>query len=164
MMQLTLEALKKQLESMQLKPIFQEETNQLVVTFLFESIEFPLFFRIYDEGRLLQALTVIPCKIKMAFLDDLSRLLHLINSEIESPGFCIEEMTGVAFYRCMIPSIEGKIPVNQVEDCYNTSKSLCLNFGPIITAVASGISTYADVLNKLHVKKPSAVLSTGQRI
>ena len=50
MIPLSLDALQKLLETKQLKPQLQKDTNQLYVVFTFSGREFPLFFRIFVRG------------------------------------------------------------------------------------------------------------------
>jgi hypothetical protein len=126
----------------------QPETNQLYELVKVDGHEFPLFGRVMEEGSLVQLLLFFPLKIEKKALPDLSRLLHLLNRELDIPGFGLDEEAPVAFYRCMIPTFEGKLPGDILDGFLRSIQVVCKTFTPAIGAVASGQASYEDLLKK----------------
>ncbi len=150
MIPLTIPALQEHLKALKLDPIFQQETNQLIVIFKIDGYDFPLFFRIFEGAQLLQLITFIPCNLKASAAPSLARLLHLINKEIDLPGFGMDEKASIVYYRMMLTAVNGEIDGKVLETISSTLKTLCETFGPVISAVASGAASYEDVLKKLE--------------
>jgi hypothetical protein len=148
MIPLSLESLQEYLSGKELGPETQKETNQLVVILKIKEKEFPLFFRIFEEGNLLQMLVFIPTSIKNASLNDTARLLHLINKELDIPGFGIEEDNKIIFYRLMIPAPSKKVDVKVIEMLLSSLEKICETFTPIIHAVATQNITFEEVLKR----------------
>lgn len=146
---LTLDSLKRHLISQSFEPQFQAETQQLYLIFKVENREFPLFFRIYDGGDLLQMLSFIPCMLKPTAINDLSRLLHLLNKELDIPGFGVDEASSVIFYRIMLPASEGQIDLKIVDTFVGSIKNVVETFAPVIATVAAGMTTFQEVLKKV---------------
>ncbi|MFQ5729728.1 MAG: YbjN domain-containing protein, partial [Waddliaceae bacterium] len=109
MMKVTLDALLKFLKKKNYDAKLQRETQQIYIILKLEEKEFPLFLRIFEQSDLLQLLVFMPIQIKPGTHADLARLLHLINKELDIPGFGMDENSEVAFYRCMLPTPEKKI-------------------------------------------------------
>lgn len=126
----------------------QQETNQLYEVMKVEGHEFPLFGRVMEGGSLVQLLLFFPIKIEKKALNDLSRLLHLLNREMDIPGFGLDEEAPVAFYRCMIPTFDGKLPGDVLDGFLRSIQAVCQTFTPAIGAVASAQATYEDLLKK----------------
>jgi hypothetical protein len=136
------------LKSHNIEADYQKETDQLSVIFKIAEREYPLFIKIYPSGDLLQLLAFIPCNTKESTLNDTARLLHLLNKEIDIPGFGMDETSSVIFYRCMVPAQDKQIQ-NSIFDAYlNAIQIVCKTFASVIAAVAYGTATYADVLKK----------------
>jgi hypothetical protein len=126
----------------------QKKTNQIYIVFNFGDREFPLFIRIFEEGELLQLLAFIPCNMKEDTLSDTARLLHLLNKELDIPGFGMEETAFVIFYRCMLPAKKKQIDEELFDAYLNSIQIVCKSFAPIIAAIAYGASTFEDILKK----------------
>lgn len=154
MIALTLPALEKHLKGMELQPQLQKETNQLIVIFKVSETDFPLFLRIYEGGELLQLIAFIPCQLKTAAAPELARLLHLINKEVDLPGFGMDENAGIIYYRMMLPADHEQISSDILETVINSIKTICESFAPVIAAVAAGASTFDQVLRKLKEQPP----------
>jgi hypothetical protein len=126
----------------------QKQTNQVYIPFKVADKEYPVFLRIFEGGELLQILAFMPCNIKSDALNDTARLLHLLNKELDIPGFGLDETAMVVFYRCMIPGKDQQVDESLFDAYLNSLQTICQIFGPIIAAVAFGSMTYQEVLKK----------------
>lgn len=149
-MLLTLENLKAFLSEKGLQPQVQPETQQVFILFKVQNREFPLFFRIYEGGDLLQLLAFIPCTLKPASLNDLCRLLHLFNKELDLPGFGVDEKTGVIFYRFMLPTAERDFAPHVLDALIESTRNITESFAPAIAAVAGGVATFEEVVKRFQ--------------
>lgn len=153
MVSLNLQALEDHLKAMRLQPQLQKETNQLIVIFKAGGADFPLFYRIYEGGELLQHIAFIPCQLKATAAPELARLLHLINKEVDLPGFGMDERAGIVYYRFMIPADHGQVSSETLETVFNSIQTICESFAPVIAAVATGNSSFDEVMRKLSSQK-----------
>jgi hypothetical protein len=154
MLPLTLDNLKQHLVNKKLEPQLQPDTDQVFIIFRIASREFPLFFRIYAGGDLLQMLAFIPCMLKPTAINDLARLLHMLNKELDIPGFGVDEVSGVIFYRIMLPASHHEIDPDVVDTLIQSIRNITETFAPVIAAVASGSATFEDVLKKVQAGAP----------
>lgn len=148
MIPLDLNKIKHYLSTKGIEGEIQQESNQLCVLFKFGEREYPLFIRIYEGDALLQLLTFLPCNTKENTLGDTARLLHLLNKEVDTPGFGMDESAMLVFYRSMVPVNERKIDEKLFDAYLSASQVLCQSFAPVIAAVAYGAVTFEDVLKK----------------
>lgn len=148
MLSLTLENLLQHLQNNKFDAQIQKETQQIVIIFKFEHKDYPLFIRICDDGNILQFVVFIPCSPKPNKIGDVARLLHLINKEMDIPGFCMDESKGVLFYRVIIPTFEHEITENLFASYIQSIQIICQTFSPLITAVALGVTSFDQVLQK----------------
>lgn len=126
----------------------QKETNQIYFLFKHEDHEFPLFIRLLHEGELIQLLTFIPCRIENKCENDLSRFLHMLNKELDMPGFCLDEASSTVFYRLMMPTLRQEFSQEVLEAYVNTSQTVCKSFATVIVALASGAMTLEEIIKK----------------
>lgn len=136
------------LRSQGIEAEYQKETNQLCILFKTAEREYPLFIRIYDGNELLQLLAFLPCNTKTSTLNDTARLLHLLNKEIDTPGFGMDEDSNVVFYRCMMPIKEKEVDENILHSYINAIQVVCRSFAPVVAAVAYGAVTFDEVIKK----------------
>jgi hypothetical protein len=148
MIPLDLKKISEYLDTKGIKAELQKETNQLCILFKIAEREYPLFIRIYEGGELLQLLAFLPCNTKPATHGDTARLLHLLNKEIDTPGFGMDENSEVVFYRCMIPVKDKKLDQNQLNAYVNATQIVCQSFAAVIAGVAFGAVTFDEVLKK----------------
>ncbi len=148
MLTLEIDAIRSHLQEKGVEVSLQKETNQLCILLKIEEVEFPLFIRIFDGGELLQLLAFIPCNISNATASDTARLLHLLNKEVDLPGFGMDEAASVVFYRSMLPTKDKQIDPSLMDAYINATELVCKTFAPVITAVAQGAITFAEVLKK----------------
>lgn len=147
-MDVTNDSLVKFLQSKDFDAKLQTETNQVFVLIKIENYEFPLFLRIFDQSDLLQLLVFMPAQIKSGTHDDLARLMHLINKQLDIPGFGMDEDNGVAFYRVMLPILDGQIDDRLLDSFLKSIRMICESISPSVIAVASGLTTYSEMLRK----------------
>ncbi|MDB6082024.1 MAG: hypothetical protein JWO53_1296 [Chlamydiia bacterium] len=141
------------LQKLQLNAEVQSETNQIYLIFKAGEREFPLFIRILGEGELLQLLTFIPCSVKPAQVSDISRFLHMLNKELDVPGFCVDEATATVFYRLILSAPQKVVADETFEAFINTSQVVCKTFSPAIEAISAGAMSLEDVLKKAQEAK-----------
>lgn len=148
MIPLDLNKFKDHLSKQGIESDIQKETGQLCALLKIGDREFPLFFRIYEGGELLQLLAFLPCQLKQSTLADTARLLHLLNKELDTPGFGMDETSLVVFYRCMIPAKNKAVDEEFFNAFLNATQVVCQSFAPVVAAVAYGAMTFEDVLKK----------------
>lgn len=155
MIKVSLESLQEHLVKKKFAVKFQPETKQLYMVFQIDKKEYPLFIRILNGSNFVQLLLFFPGNIRPARFNEIARLLHLINKEIDAPGFCIDEESGYVFYRNVIPAVEQKIDPTLLENFINASELLCKSFTPVITNVATGVLDFNSVLKRSIEEKKS---------
>jgi len=155
MIKVSLESIQEHLFSKNFAVKFQPETKQLYMVFQIDKKEYPLFIRILSENHFVQLLLFFPGNIKPARFNEIARLLHLINKEIDAPGFCIDEESGYVFYRCMVPAVDQKIDSTLLENFIKASELLCKSFTPVINNVATGALDFKSVLKRSIDEKKS---------
>ncbi len=153
MIPLTLDSLFEHLTQSDFEIKRQPETNQIYILFKVQDQDYPVFIRVMDEGELLQLLAFMPISMETKTTNDLARLLHLFNKEIDIPGFGMDETAQVIFYRIILPAIEGKVSGEIVAGYITSIKMITETFFPVIAAVVSGVATYADIVKKANELK-----------
>lgn len=148
MIALSFENIQKHLKKKNIEAEKQAETNQLYVVLKIAEREFPLFIRIFEGGELLQLLTFLPCNTKPSTLADTARLLHLLNKELDVPGFGMDEDSSTVFYRCMIPVQKAQLDEVLFDAYMNSIELVCRSFAPVVVAVAFGAATFEEILKK----------------
>lgn len=148
MIPLTLDKLQKYIKSKDIQVELQKETNQLCILLKISEREFPLFIRLFEGNELIQLIAFLPCNTKPATVSDTSRLLHLLNKEIDVPGFGLDENNAVVFYRCMIPVKDNQVDEVIFDAFLNAVQVACKAFAAVIAAVAYGAVTFEEVLKK----------------
>lgn len=146
MMDLSFDSLSKFLIQNGYSPTVQQETSQLLIILKADKREYPLFLRILGDKRLLQGIAFLPPKVSRKTLPEVARLLHLFNKEIDLPGFGIDEISLVTFYRFVIPSMEKKIDPETLLYYLNEAKSACSSFSTSVETIASGAKTVDQLL------------------
>lgn len=149
MIEVTINSLLKYFNESGREATLQEETQQIYRILAVAGKEFPLFIRIFDQSSLLQLLVFMPSKIKAGTHGDLARLLHHMNKELDLPGFGMDENNEVVFYRCMLPTPQRKIQKDVLESFLKSIEVVCESFSPAILAVATGQTTYSEILQKV---------------
>lgn len=148
MLSITDESLIEFLKKNDFKAEVQKETGQIVSIFNIANQEFPLFLRRFEGSELLQLLVFIPSQIKNGAKTDLARLLHMINKELDIPGFGMDEESGTCFYRIMLPTIENGIDERILESYLKSLKAVCEQIGPTVMAVANEVASFDEIVRK----------------
>ena len=148
MIKVTLDSLQEYLRKKKHDVQLQKETQQLYIILKIEGKEFPLFLRIFEQSELLQLLVFMPTPIKPGTHADVARLLHLLNKELDIPGFGMDENTHLAFYRCMLPIPGKKIDETLFDAYFKSIELICESITAPVFAVASGLATYQEILQK----------------
>lgn len=172
MINITLESLLQFMQKNKYESDIQSDTQQVYTILKINQKEYPLFLRVFDEGHLLQLLVFIPCHLEANeqyvleqkeskhqrhepkspeqknVIADLARLLHLLNKELDVPGFGMDEMAGVVFYRLMLPTPKKKIDSDLLLAFLKTVEHVCQMFASPIEAVSSGQMTLDQILAK----------------
>jgi len=148
MLTVTNETLVGFLKQQQFDAEIQKETGQVVSTVKIEKQEFPFFVRRFEGSELLQLLVFIPTTIKHGAKNDLARLMHLVNKELDIPGFGMDEDSDTCFYRVMLPTIDNKIDERILESYLKSLTLICEQIAPTVMAVANEIATFDDILRK----------------
>lgn len=131
----------------------QSETNQIYFPLKAGDREFPVFTRIFDESGLLQVLAFFPCSLEAKTISDMARLLHMFNKELDLPGFGMDELSGVVFFRWMMPTEKKQVPEQMLITFLTTLKTVCQTFTTVVQAVAAGAITFDALLEKAKSKK-----------
>lgn len=174
MINVSLETLLQFLKKNKYEADVQKETQQIYTILKFNQREYPLFLRIFDESQLLQILVFIPShlepnqgfelkksdgeaiktvestktKEQETLLSDLARLLHLLNKELDIPGFGMDEMAGAVFYRLMLPTPKKKVDSALLLAYLKSAEQVCQLFSPPIEALTSGHLTLKEMIQK----------------
>ncbi len=147
--ELNLENLLKHFKKTKENAVLQTETDQILITVKFDKVEFPLFVRITETQDLLQLLAFFPCNIKAGCESDMARTLHLLNKELDIPGFGMDDFNGLVFYRCMIPCPDLHYHEAVIDKYLDAVKMICQSFLPLIFAMSQGNMKFSEISNKL---------------
>lgn len=148
MIPLKLDRIATYLRSQGIEAQLQQDSGQLCVLFKIGEREYPLFIRIYEGNELLQLLAFLPCNTKQETRSETARLLHLLNKEIDIPGFGMDEDSDVVFYRCMIPIKDQLLDGKLLDSYINAIKVVCQSFAPVVAAAAYGAATFEEIMKK----------------
>ncbi len=180
MINVTIDSLLQFMRTNKYEAEIQQDTQQIYTIFKIDQKEYPLFLRVFDEGHLLQLLVFIPSHLESteqfvlgkkrdesetsllpqsekqkSVIADLARLLHLFNKELDMPGFGMDEMAGVVFYRLMIPTPNINIESDLLLAFFKTIEHICQMFSKPIEAISSGQMTLDQVLAKAQETETS---------
>lgn len=148
MIPITNDALMECLNENSYNPQYQKETDQIAVILTSIQKEFPFFLKIFEVSGLLQLLVFMPAQVKEGTESDLARLMHLINKELDIPGFGMDENTETCFYRVMLPTVDRKIDKHLLESYLKSIQTICDQIAPSVLAVAAGLATFDEILQK----------------
>jgi hypothetical protein len=158
MIQLTLDALVAFMRKNKFEADIQHDTKQVYSILKVQNREYPLFLRIFESSHLLQVIVFIPShltplspsdtKEKEHIFGDVARFLHLVNKELDVPGFGMDENAGVVFYRLMLPSTHKRVDEDVLIAYIKTAQHVCQMFSGAIEGISSGQMTLKQVLEK----------------
>ncbi len=148
-MKVTQKALMDAMNKLGYETKIHDDTQQVYTSYNYQESEYPLFIRPLSDGNLIQVITFIPCNIVDSALNDVSRFLHIVNKELDMPGFCCDEDTKTVFYRIVIPCVDQELSQDLFDAYINTSRNICQTFGTVIQALAIGVMTIEEVFEKM---------------
>lgn len=131
-----------------LEPKQQPQSDQIFCIKKMENIELVLFFRILSEGELLQIMTGLPFPLRDELKNDVARLLHKLNLDLDMPGFGMDEKTKLIFYRSVFPCQNKVCEVTLLDKYLEVGPRVCSSFAQVLAVVAQGHMTYDELLRK----------------
>lgn len=134
------------LEKKGLKPVLQKESGQVYITTEVNKAELHTFFVILAEGSILQLISYIPLNFLDSAKNDVARLLHILNKDVDMPGFGMDEKEKLIFYRAVIPCLNKEVSGEYLDLIISASKAACEAFMGIIGVVATGTSKLDQLL------------------
>lgn len=156
---LNLENLLKVIQKTNPEASIQTETQQIVIKIAVKKVEFPFFIRITNDEKLIQLLSFFPSNIKAGCEADTARCLHLLNKELDVPGFGMDDLNGLVFYRYMIPCENKEFNESTLDRFMIAIPGICESFFPLIFNITQGTMKFADIADKL-----SDVIATSQNL
>lgn len=134
------------------QPELQKETGQVFLVYQMQGYEVPVFFLLRPGTHLLQIVAYLPFRIPDKALEETARLLHILNRDLDLPGFGIDESEKLAFYRCVVPALDDKIDKRFFNMYLATTRMACDTFMRAIGMIVSGSASLDTVLNE--IKQP----------
>lgn len=144
--------LTKFLKESNLEPYFEKSSGLIYINILANDHELPLFFVIRSEGEVLQLICYFPYQLSDTHQGATARLLHLLNRDIDIPGFGMDEEQGLIFYRLVIPCLEKHISGPLLRVYIDTVKIISDSFSHAIGLVFTG-NMNLDEMKKLAKEK-----------
>lgn len=154
MVKLDKDALIAHLDQKQLKPQWQAESNQIVMAFRLGKVDFPIFLRIAGDEDFLQVLSFMPANVKHGTQSALARFLHVLNNQVNLPGFSMDDEQNLIFYRIILPCPGREVSEAMLEKFLGAVFNVSNAFFPLISQLADGSLSYRDALKKLRELKP----------
>ncbi|AAD18553.1 hypothetical protein CpB0425 [Chlamydia pneumoniae TW-183] len=130
--------LTKFLKSSDEEPFLERESGLTYINIQANGNELPLFFVIRSEGEILQLICYLPYQLHESHKASTARLLHLLNRDIDIPGFGMDEEQGLIFYRLVLPCLNGEIHDTLLRIYIDTIKLVCDSFSHAIGLISSG--------------------------
>ncbi|MBB63962.1 MAG: hypothetical protein CMO81_02740 [Waddliaceae bacterium] len=130
----------------------QEITGQVHFMLNAEEYPIPCFVKSFSDGKNLQLIAFLPFEYREDCLSQLSRALHLLNKEIDMPGFGLDEQNGMSFFRAIIPCPQAKISKSLVRSYIEICKKAVSKFLPVVAAIGLGKSTVEELQTASNAK------------
>jgi hypothetical protein len=134
-------ALISYLRANSLQPELQKETGQVFIIYKIQEYEVPVFFLMRPESGLVQMVAYLPYRLPDKTLGEVARMLHVLNKELDMPGFGMDESERLIFYRSVVPCPSGKINEHLFNLYLGTTRIACDTFMHAIGVVVSGTVT-----------------------
>ena len=114
----------------------EKESKQIYFKLDIQDKEVPVFFKVMEKASLLQLIAYPPTQIKEEMFAEIARFLHILNKELDIPGFGMDENSKLIFYRLVLPSLKNELDEGLVRAYVNTIKNaLTFFFAGIQAAV-----------------------------
>ncbi|WP_201456823.1 YbjN domain-containing protein [Chlamydia sp. 17-3921] len=130
--------LTKFLRDSNLEPLFEKSSSLTYINILVNDHELPVFFVIRSEGEVLQLVCYFPYQLSETHKEATARLLHLLNRDIDIPGFGMDEEQGLIFYRLVIPCLNKEMSGPLLRIYIDTIKIVCDSFVHAIGLISTG--------------------------
>ena len=124
----------------------QEETSQVFFSIRVKETDFPVFARPLENQAFVQLIAFIPGQNSDVTVNDTARLLHMINRELDMPGFCLDEANQVSFYRVLIAVREDKLSATDLQPYLDIFSRVLGTFANLVFAVSQGNLSMKDVV------------------
>ncbi|MCB1134738.1 MAG: YbjN domain-containing protein [Chlamydiia bacterium] len=126
----------------------QEETQQVFFSIKYQDVDFPVFGRMAGDDSFVQIIAFMPGQTTDKTVNDTSRLLHMINRELDMPGFCLDEQNKVAFYRVMVPAKAGNADKEALALYTKAIQRVVETFANLVFAVIMGKLSLEEVMKQ----------------
>ncbi|WP_284441665.1 YbjN domain-containing protein [Chlamydia gallinacea] len=126
------------LKQAELQPLLERESQLTYINIQADDHELPLFFVIRNKGEVLQMICYFPYQLHDEHKGATARLLHLLNRDLDIPGFGMDEEQGLIFYRLVLPCLEGQIHETLLRIYIDTIKLVCDSFSHVVGLISSG--------------------------
>lgn len=152
MIPLTPDALVQFLQEKKLTAQLDEKAKQIVSALTIGGHDYPMFVKYDIDSQVAQILLFMPFAMQSKSISDVARLLHLLNKEIDMPGFGMDEVHKAIFFRFTLAAKEGKIDSVLLERFLDAVPRLGYAFFPAIASVANGNASFETILKKMQRK------------
>jgi hypothetical protein len=92
-----------------------------------------------EQNHTLSLILFMPCSMRPKAPVEVARLLHLLNKEIDLPGFGMDETANVIFYRYVLLLPAQEIDGTLLKTVIDSLARLGPSFYPLISSVANGV-------------------------
>ncbi len=123
----------------------EPRNQQIYVSFQVNGQEVPVFFGIRSD-TLLQLIAYFPFHASDKNSLQIGRLLHMLNRDVDLPGFGMDEKAGLVFYRSVILCLEQKMDPQVVEFYLKITQVIVETFMASISQIAQGAKNIDDLL------------------
>ncbi len=106
------------------KAELQEDNKQVAVMLKISDQEIPVFVGVLHEA-LVQMIAYLPFEIKKDAAGEVGRFLHLLNKQLDLPGFGMDEEAGLLFYRAVIPCLTAEVETELFDAYFKTLQNAC---------------------------------------
>jgi len=131
------------------KAELQEEHQQISFTLDIKGKEVPVFVGILHDS-LLQIIAYLPYELQEKAYGEVARFLHIINKELDMPGFGMDESGKLVFYRLVIPCLSAEIDEKLIDAHLNTVNIACQTILEGIEAASDEKSPLAKAARVSH--------------
>jgi hypothetical protein len=149
----TINALLAYLRENNLQPELQKETGQVFITYKIQQYEVCVFFLMRPESALLQMVAYLPYQLPEKTLGEVARMLHILNRELDLPGFGMDESEKLMFYRSVVPCVEGKVDKYLFNMYLGTARIACESFMNAIGIIVSGTMSVDEIMKDKKTKQ-----------
>lgn len=130
--------LDKFLTNLALNPMLERDSGLTYINFSANGHDMPLFFVIRNEGNVLQLISYFPYQLPSNQVASTARLLHLLNRDLDVPGFGMDEEQSLIFYRLVLPCFNKQVDSMLLRTYIDTIKIVCDSFSHAIGLISSG--------------------------